>query len=38
MGKSLLNNDENKTITELEEELDPNMFLSDEDPKTISES
>ena len=31
MGKSLLNNDENKTITELEEELDPNMFLSDEE-------
>ncbi len=31
MTASLLNNDRNKTITELEEELDPDMFLSDED-------
>lgn len=31
MTASLLDNDRNKTITELEEELDPDMFLSDED-------
>ena len=33
MTASLLNNDKNKTITELEEEMRPEMFMSDEEAK-----